>query len=431
MVHSFTQNLAGVRVPKKVEDGELTEEQKKEREKKQKEQADADRKVQEAQAENEKKQAKKEQERQDAFENKMRRIRKDVEDFHFSRPVCSKCSTARMKLTHPSTKVCYANQPPKAGLLECVGGNPSNLNLWECPDQNAVCGQNYTIIKPENVRVEVGANAKWNEGIIKEKVAPEEEWCGNFRYGWKAVEKQLEEKYQDMDGDKGCRAGHPGGAMKKTTIVDTKLVLHAKDPWIFKRLPKNQRAPLHAGEAEEDTRLRVAMNSPARNAMTLVRGSIYVEPLELTRQCPGRVNKDGIRPEEDEDAPRDGFCDVRFDVKNPPEHRYCLWDGKVYCQYCAADQYQTPLPEFEAVPDEAEPRCVSYQAKEYRSKTPNGRIQPVSEKPPEEPKHKRTGPIEEEEVDDDAPNPVVEFLAKVPLCGKDIANKLEAMLDAE
>ncbi len=160
----------------------------------------------------------------------------------------------------------------------------------------------------------------------------------------------------------------------------------------------------------------------------------------------------------------------------------------MYCQFCAAEQYQLLLPEFEKNPDEAPLRCVSYQvrslaraspcpasslsnippllrvvrrrdrargcrgaagscrgsaaaltgeerverqAKEYRAKTPNGRIQPVSEKPEEAPKVKRTGPIEEEEVDDDAPNPLVEFLAKVPFCGKDIANKIEAMLDAE
>eukprot|EP00961_Rhodomonas_salina_P161896 2180578-Rhodomonas_salina.1 len=90
-----------------------------------------------------------------------------------------------------------------------------------------------------------------------------------------------------------------------------------------------------------------------------------------------------------------------------------------------------PLPEFEMKPDEAEPRRVSYQAKEYRSKTPIGRIQPVSEKPEEEPKHKRAGPIEEEEVDDDAPNPIVELLMKIPLCGKDLANKVEAAMDAE
>ncbi len=60
-----------------------------------------------------------------------------------------------------------------------------------------------------------------------------------------------------------------------------------------------------------------------------------------------------------------------------------------------------------------------------------GRIQPVSQKPEEQPKHKRTAPIEEQEVEDDAPNPIVEFLAKVPLCGKDISRKLEQLLEAE
>lgn len=63
--------------------------------------------------------------------------------------------------------------------------------------------------------------------------------------------------------------------------------------------------------------------------MTLVRGNRYVEPLELTRQCNGRVNEHGITPQEDEDAPRESFCDVRFDVAKPPPAVYCLWNGKV------------------------------------------------------------------------------------------------------
>ncbi len=49
------------------------------------------------------------------------------------------------------------------------------------------------------------------------------------------------------------------GAMKKTSIVDTNLVLHAKDPWIFNRLPKSQRKKVHPGETDQDCRLRVAL----------------------------------------------------------------------------------------------------------------------------------------------------------------------------
>jgi hypothetical protein len=33
--------------------------------------------------------------------------------------------------------------------------------------------------------------------------------------------------------------------------------------------------------------------------------------MELARQCNGRVNVHGVRPEENDDLPRDDFCDVR------------------------------------------------------------------------------------------------------------------------
>lgn len=52
------------------------------------------------------------------------------------------------------------------------------------------------------------------------------------------------------------------------------------------------------------------------------------------------VNELGIPPEEDEDAIRDVFCDVRFDVKNAPKRVYCLFTGKVYCDFCARDSYK-------------------------------------------------------------------------------------------
>jgi hypothetical protein len=38
---------------------------------------------------------------------------------------------------------------------------------------------------------------------------------------------------------------------------------------------------------------------------------MWLEPLELSRQCCGRVNNMGIKPEENDDALRETFCDVR------------------------------------------------------------------------------------------------------------------------
>ena len=37
--------------------------------------------------------------------------------------------------------------------------------------------------------------------------------------------------------------------------------------------------------------------------MTLVRGGILAEPMELARHCAGRANEDGVLPEEDEVLP--------------------------------------------------------------------------------------------------------------------------------
>ena len=62
-------------------------------------------------------------------------------------------------------------------------------------------------------------------------------------------------------------------------------------------------------------------------------------------QCCGVVNEAGIPPEEDEDAIRDVYCDVRFDVKNPPKRVYCLFTGKVYCDFCARESYKVSLPQ--------------------------------------------------------------------------------------
>lgn len=61
-------------------------------------------------------------------------------------------------------------------------------------------------------------------------------------------------------------------------------------------------------------------------------------------QCGGMVNEEGISPEEDEDAIRSAYCDVRFDVKDPPKRIYCLYTGKVFCDYCAKPSYKVPCP---------------------------------------------------------------------------------------
>ena len=147
------------------------------------------------------------------------------------------------------------------------------------------------------------------------------------------------------------------------------------------------------------------------------------------------MNVHGIRPEENDDAPRNVFCDVRFDTGDSaavPTH--CLWSGKIYCPTCAG--HLGPLPEFVLPPDSesAGMFTLSYDSVYYRANTPSGRIQPVSKKQPEVPRVK-IAPLPEEP--DDPPDPfeiVGDWLKEnVPVCGKPMkkqVDSLKKMLDS-
>ena len=131
-----------------------------------------------------------------------------------------------------------------------------------------------------------------------------------------------------------------------------------------------------------------------------MRGNRYVEPLELAVQCCGRVNEMGIPPSMDEDAVRDTYCDVRFDViDSAPKRVYCLYTGKVFCEFCAKPEYKVPLPQFEnlydnealveknrakkgMLTDEPEPQQVCYDAKEKMGATLLVHSPPLSCPPP-------------------------------------------------
>jgi hypothetical protein len=69
-------------------------------------------------------------------------------------------------------------------------------------------------------------------------------------------------------------------------------------------------------------------------------GACVVILIRKSVQCGGKVNEEGISPLEDEDAPRTTYCDVRFDVKDPPKRVYCLYTGKVFCDSCANPSYK-------------------------------------------------------------------------------------------
>lgn len=63
--------------------------------------------------------------------------------------------------------------------------------------------------------------------------------------------------------------------------------------------------------------------------------------------------------QEDEDAPREAFCDVRFDVRPDPnkvvKSFHCAYTGKVFCDFCCSDKNMYPLPYFEMDPSVAAP----------------------------------------------------------------------------
>mmetsp|Transcript_42211 Transcript_42211/g.99025 ORF Transcript_42211/g.99025 Transcript_42211/m.99025 type:complete len:894 (+) Transcript_42211:165-2846(+) len=296
------------------------------------------------------------------FISKVKDLQREVEDAHFSKPICSKCAEKRKMLQ--ACKVIWANQPPKVSSNDI------------CPDQNKIAVPNLARNKNRN-----------------------------FRMGWAEEVEIVEKKIAQME------------QAMSTVSIKSPHVFHAADPWIKKRLSATDKKL-----APED--------KPGRNAMTLVRGNRYVEPLELTRQCNGRVNEHGITPQEDEDAPRESFCDVRFDVAKPPPAVYCLWNGKVYCKFCAGEKCTHPLPMFEERPSEAQPVQVCTDSKVKLSKLVV-RIQAESKKEEEEVVPKRRGGAEEEEEDEPDEPAFISMFRNVPLCGNKLADTIYETLNPD
>eukprot|EP00277_Geminigera_cryophila_P043733 CAMPEP_0173083324 /NCGR_PEP_ID=MMETSP1102-20130122/19305_1 /TAXON_ID=49646 /ORGANISM="Geminigera sp., Strain Caron Lab Isolate" /LENGTH=1085 /DNA_ID=CAMNT_0013960083 /DNA_START=111 /DNA_END=3368 /DNA_ORIENTATION=- len=427
---------------------------------------------------------------QDQFETNMAALRKDVEDAHFSKPVCAKCFASRAKLTHPSTQMFFANEPALWAKMRAfktadeankgseivkvskkIISDPMFINTpkqvpskWECPDQNEITSfgaQSSDKINPKNACVDLldYKLALWDFGTVENSkamkkvgavLAPKVQvtmepppnppllgpdavemltWCGNFRYNWKNKLKLMEDKYHELDNPKD-------GLFKKVSwntkdLKDLEKAKH-KIP-----LPEPPESVTKDNEGtKDDNKAKMYMNrwkalngdpdTNARVAMTLVRGNMWLEPLELTRQCCGRVNGMGINPLENDDATREAFCDVRFDTGTSAVQTHCLWSGKIYCPSCA--NFKGLLPEFVLPPDSEEELMftISYESQFYRSFTPSGRIQPVSKKPPEPERVKITPLPEEEEDPPDIFEMAGEWLkANVPVCGKTMAKSVE------
>jgi len=91
-----------------------------------------------------------------------------------------------------------------------------------------------------------------------------------------------------------------------------------------------------------------------KNGMTLVRGGFYGEFPETAYQCSGKVCPKDPAADDEEENPKEAFCDVRFDriadkkAKKPPEKFTCYVTGKIFCADCC--RFPIILPEFERDP---------------------------------------------------------------------------------
>ena len=74
-------------------------------------------------------------------------------------------------------------------------------------------------------------------------------------------------------------------------------------------------------------------------------------------QCAGRVSEVNYLEDDDEEFPRDAFCDVRFDridvrtnQTKPPKKMHCYATGKILCKDCCRFFY--PINEWEKDPSQ-------------------------------------------------------------------------------
>ena len=268
LVKSLTKTVSTWRIA--LKDPETGNEDKEEEEEEEEEQ-DEDEPIKDPSQQQLKKMAK-EKMLQEAFQLKMAELRKDVEDAHFSKPVCAKCFASRQKLTHPSTSLFWANEPARWAKMRSfktadeankgsqevkvskkIKSGPMYIDTpkqmpskWECPDQNEITSfgvQASDKINEKNACVDMldFKLALWDFGVVDsskavkkvgEKVAPivektmenpqannpsgEEviemlQWCGNFRYNWKNKLALMEAKYEELDG---CDPKNPGGSLR-------------------------------------------------------------------------------------------------------------------------------------------------------------------------------------------------------------------------
>ena len=104
----------------------------------------------EAKTDIEKKKILKEQALQRKFEERLMALRLEVEDAHFSKPICSKCAEKRKVLQ--SCREVFANQPDQPTLFQF---RKDHARDWVCPDQNAlatVLTDGTEVLVPMNAR---------------------------------------------------------------------------------------------------------------------------------------------------------------------------------------------------------------------------------------------------------------------------------------
>lgn len=169
-----------------------------------------------------------------------------------------------------------------------------------------------------------------------------------------------------------------------------------------------------------------------KDAMTLVRGGWYGNPICLQWQCAGRINK-ATPLSDDDDLDRDSFCDVRFDRReskqpNAPRAYHCTHTGRVYCVSCV--RFRGMLPELEKDPASTSKSMVPlcFEAYEYRASVQSGRIQPVSDRPDDDAAKIGKKGLTEEKVEEDDEGDEEPFfvglIRKLPMCGDSLANQI-------
>jgi len=245
-----------------------------------------------------KKRIQQELDRQGAFQKKLRYLRQELENAHFAKPVCARCFEAARSYNDEGTPRIYAIAQD---VMDPNKPRPDPIKTPYAPDDN------------------------------------------RFTFNWRAIrnltDKAYSWAYEAAMNDKDI-SDHQFDNHPEMCKPDRNLAYTSKE-WPLG-------IPVTAQGADMTGNPGVG-----KNAMTLVRGGWYGEFEDTAFQCAGRVNCDLPGADDEDEFPRDSFCDVRFDripkgSKKPPEKVTCYATGKIFCSGCCKSP--ATIKEFELDP---------------------------------------------------------------------------------